>query len=76
MRVGKYGWFRIAAPCPAQAKLRRLLRRGHAQAAEHHRDAALGRALVRDRLTFDRQTRSPVTAHRRRPARPWGSTAG
>jgi putative transposase len=30
VRIAKYGWLRIAAPCPAQAKLRRLLRRGHA----------------------------------------------
>src|SRR3954463_11732891 len=30
VRVAKYGWLRIAAPCPAQAKLRRLLRRRHA----------------------------------------------
>ncbi len=31
MRVAKYGWFRIAAPCRAQAKLRRLLARGRAR---------------------------------------------
>ena len=30
VRIAKYGWVRIAAPCAAQAKLRRLLRRGHA----------------------------------------------
>src|SRR4051794_23685534 len=30
VRLAKYGWVRIAAACPAQAKLRRLLRRGHA----------------------------------------------
>src|SRR3954462_1754619 len=30
VRIAKYGWVRIAATCPAQAKLRRLLRRGHA----------------------------------------------
>ena len=30
VRIAKYGWLRIAAPCAAQAKLRRLLRRGHA----------------------------------------------
>src|SRR3954466_1804109 len=30
VRVAKYGWVRIAAACPAQAKLRRLARRGHA----------------------------------------------
>ena len=30
VRLAKYGWVRIAAPCPAQAKLRRLLRRGDA----------------------------------------------
>ena len=31
VRVAKYGWFRIAAPCGAQAKLRRLLTRGRAR---------------------------------------------
>src|SRR3954464_14600209 len=30
VRLAKYGWVRIAAACPAQAKLRRLVRRGHA----------------------------------------------
>src|SRR3954466_13084758 len=30
VRLAKYGWVRIAAACPAQAKLRRLARRGHA----------------------------------------------
>lgn len=30
VRLAKYGWVRIAAACPQQAKLRRLLRRGHA----------------------------------------------
>ncbi len=31
VRVAKYGWFRISAPCAAQAKLRRLLFRGRAR---------------------------------------------
>lgn len=31
VRVAKYGWFRIVAPCKAQAKLRRLLARGRAR---------------------------------------------
>lgn len=31
VRLAKYGWVRIASPCSAQAKLRRLLRRGHAR---------------------------------------------
>jgi putative transposase len=30
VRLAKYGWFRVAAACPQQARLRRLLRRGHA----------------------------------------------
>lgn len=30
VRLAKYGWVRVAAACLAQAKLRRLLRRGHA----------------------------------------------
>jgi len=31
LRLAKYGWVRIAAPCQAQADLRRLLRRGRAR---------------------------------------------
>jgi putative transposase len=31
IRVSKYGWFALAAPCAAQAKLRRLLTRGRAR---------------------------------------------
>jgi putative transposase len=31
VRVAKYGWFRISAPCRAQARLRRLVRRGRAR---------------------------------------------
>lgn len=31
VRVAKYGWFRIAAPCRAQTRLRRLVRRGRAR---------------------------------------------
>jgi putative transposase len=31
VRVAKYGWFPIAAPCRAQARLRRLLARGRAR---------------------------------------------
>lgn len=31
VRVAKYGWYRIAAPCRAQAKLRRLLARDRAR---------------------------------------------
>lgn len=31
VRVAKYGWMRIAAPCQAQANLRRLVRRGRAR---------------------------------------------
>jgi putative transposase len=31
IRVARYGWFRIAAPCAAQAKLRRLLTGGRAR---------------------------------------------
>jgi putative transposase len=30
VRIAKYGWVRVAAPCTQQAKLRRLLRRGQA----------------------------------------------
>lgn len=31
VRVAKYGWFRVAAPCREQARLRRLLVRGRAR---------------------------------------------
>ena len=31
VRLAKYGWVRVAAPCRAQADLRRLLRRGRAR---------------------------------------------
>ena len=31
VRLAKYSWMRIAAPCAAQGKLRRLIRRGHAR---------------------------------------------
>lgn len=31
VRIAKYGWMRIAAPCRAQADLRRLVRRGRAR---------------------------------------------
>jgi putative transposase len=30
VRIAKYGWMPISSPCPQQAALRRLLRRGHA----------------------------------------------
>jgi putative transposase len=30
VRLAKYGWVRITAPRPAQARLRRVLRRTHA----------------------------------------------
>jgi hypothetical protein len=58
VRLAKYGWVRIAAACPQQAKLRRLLRRGHAVpqhiTVSRHSD---GRWYVT--VTSDRQARTP-----------------
>lgn len=60
LRVAKYGWLRIAAACPAQAKLRRLLRRGPSAPVACHRHPAFGRTLVRH---ADLRTGNP-DAHR------------
>jgi putative transposase len=54
VRLSKYGWVRVAATCPAQAKLRRLLRRGHARllriTVARHSDRNWYASLVYDRL--------------------------
>jgi putative transposase len=71
VRVAKYGWLRIAAACPAQAKLRRLLRRGLARllhvTVTRHSDGHWYATL-----TFERETRTPVRSH----AAPVGSVVG
>jgi putative transposase len=63
VRVGKYGWFPVAAPCQAQAKLRRLVRRGHARllnvTVSRHSD---GRWYAT--LCYDRSARTPAETHR------------
>jgi putative transposase len=62
VRLAKYGWVRIAAACPQQAKLRRLLRRGRATlqhiTVTRHSD---GRWYAT--VTFDRQARAAVEQH-------------
>jgi putative transposase len=62
VRLAKYGWVRIAAPCPAQAKLRRLLRRGHATlqhvTVTRHSDGRWYAAV-----TFERPARTAPEQH-------------
>jgi len=62
VRLAKYGWVRIAAACPAQAKLRRLLRRGHATlqhiTVTRHSD---GRWYAT--INYTREARTPVEQH-------------
>jgi len=59
VRLAKYGWVRIAAPCRAQADLRRLVRRGRARllniTVSRHAD---GHWYVT--LSFERQSRVPA----------------
>ena len=63
VRLAKYGWFRIASPCNAQATLRRLLRRGHARLlnvtvtrhSDGHWYATIG---------YDRPARTSAQTHR------------
>jgi putative transposase len=59
VRLAKYGWMRIAAACPAQAKLRRLLRRGHAR-LQHITVMRSSDGRWYATLTFERQARVPV----------------
>jgi putative transposase len=68
VRLAKYGWVRIAAPCPAQAKLRRLLRRGHATlqhiTVTRHSDGSWYATV-----NYEREARV-VVEHRSAPAGP------
>jgi putative transposase len=62
VRVGKYGWVRVAAPCAAQAKLRRLVRRGHARllnvTVSRHSDGNWYATFC-----YDRPARIPAQRH-------------
>jgi putative transposase len=62
IRIAKYGWVRIAAPCPAQAKLRRLVRRGHARllnvTVTRHSDGHWYATVC-----YDRPARIPAERH-------------
>jgi putative transposase len=71
VRIAKYRWVRISSACPQQAKLRRLLCRGHATlqhiTVTRHSD---GRWYATN--NFDRPARVPVERHRA----PVGSVVG
>jgi putative transposase len=71
VRLAKYGWVDIAAPCPAQADLRRLLRRGRARllniTVSRHSDGHWYATVC-----FEREARVP--AEQRTP--PTGPTVG
>ena len=71
VRLAKYGWVRIAAGCPAQARLRRLLRRGHAT-QQHITVARHSDGRWYATVNFTREARVPVE---QRPA-PAGPVAG
>ncbi|MGH8894881.1 MAG: RNA-guided endonuclease InsQ/TnpB family protein, partial [Actinomycetes bacterium] len=62
VRLAKYGWFRIAAPCSAQATLRRLVRRGHARllniTVSRHSDGHWYATVC-----YDRPARIPAAQH-------------
>jgi putative transposase len=68
VRLAKYGWVRIAAPCPAQAKLRRLLRRGHAT-LQHITVTRHSDGHWYATVNYERETRVPVE-RRTAPAGP------
>lgn len=71
VRLAKYGWFKIAAPCRAQADLRRLLRRGRTRllniTVSRHADGHWYATVC-----FERENRLP--AEQRTP--PTGPTVG
>jgi putative transposase len=68
VRLAKYGWVRIAAACPAQAKLRRLLRRGHA-VLQHATVTRSADGHWYATVNFTREARAPVE-QRTAPAGP------
>lgn len=62
VRLAKYGWVRISAPCKAQAKLRRLLRRGHAK-LQHITVSRSADGRWYATVTFTREVRVPAEQH-------------
>jgi putative transposase len=62
VRLAKYGWFALTATCPAQARLRRLLRRGRARllnvTAARHSDGSWYATFC-----FERELRVPAGQH-------------
>jgi putative transposase len=62
VRLAKYGWVRIAAACPQQAKLRRLLRRGHAT-LQHITVTKHSDGHWYATVTFTREARTPTDQH-------------
>jgi putative transposase len=62
VRLAKYGWVRIAAACPQQAKLRRLLRRG-AAVLQHVTVARHSDGHWYATINFERQARVPFEQH-------------
>jgi putative transposase len=68
VRIAKYGWVRISSPCPAQAKLRRLLRRGHAT-LQHITVARHSDGHWYATVTYERHARVPAE-QRTAPAGP------
>jgi putative transposase len=62
VRIAKYGWVRIAAACPQQAKLRRLARRGHAT-LQHITVTRHSDGHWYATVTFTREARTPAEQH-------------
>jgi putative transposase len=71
VRLAKYGWVKVAAPCRAQADLRRLVRRGRARLLNititRHSDGHWYATVC-----FEREPRTPVEQH----AAPVGPVVG
>ena len=62
VRIAKYGWLRITAPCPAQAKLRRLLRRGQAS-LQHITVSRRSDGHWYASVSYNRAVRTPSSQH-------------
>jgi len=62
VRLAKYGWVRIAAACPRQAKLRRLLRRGHAT-LQHITVTRHSDGHWYATVNYERRPRTPADQH-------------
>lgn len=75
VRVGKYGWFPIAAPCKQQARLRRLLARGRGRlmnvTVTRHSDGHWYATLC-----FERTLVSPAELHTASAGVPVGVDVG